>query len=75
LELHHIEPFAQGGANLAANLTLRCAAHNVLEAEQDFGRTYIEQKRAQARHESLAAQGRCAAGRSSFTEDDPNPRD
>jgi hypothetical protein len=47
-----IKPFAQGGVNLAANLTLRCAAHNALEAEEDFGREYIEQKRAQARHES-----------------------
>jgi hypothetical protein len=56
LELHHIKPFAQGGANLAANLRLRCAAHNALEAEEDFGREYIEQKRAQARHESRVAQ-------------------
>jgi hypothetical protein len=72
LELHHIKPFAQGGANLAANLTSRCAAHNALEAEEDFGREYVEQKRAQARHESLAAQGRPAAGRSSTTEDDPD---
>jgi hypothetical protein len=56
LELHHIEPFAQGGANLAANLSLRYAAHNTLEAEEAFGREHIEQNRAQTRHESLAAQ-------------------
>jgi hypothetical protein len=56
LELHHTKPFAQGGANLASNLTLRCAAHNALAAEEDFGRELIEQKRAHARHESLAAQ-------------------
>jgi hypothetical protein len=42
LELHHFEPFAQGGANLAPNLTLRCTTHNALEAEEDFGREYIE---------------------------------
>jgi hypothetical protein len=56
LELHHLQPFAQGGANLASNLTLRCAAHNALAAEEDFGRELIEQRRGQARHESLAAQ-------------------
>ena len=56
LELHHLTPFAQGGANLAANLSLRCAAHNALAAEEDFGRELIEQKRGQVRHESLAAQ-------------------
>jgi 5-methylcytosine-specific restriction endonuclease McrA len=56
LELHHLKPFAQGGANLASNLTLRCAAHNALAAEEDFGRELIEQKRAHARHESFAAQ-------------------
>jgi hypothetical protein len=72
LELHHTKPFAQCGANLAANLTLRCAAHNALEAEEDFGREYIEQKRAQARHGSLAAQGRRAAARSSTSEGDPD---
>jgi hypothetical protein len=56
LELHHLKPFAQGGVNLASNLTLRCAAHNALAAEEDFGREYVEQKRGHARHESLAAQ-------------------
>jgi 5-methylcytosine-specific restriction endonuclease McrA len=56
LELHHLKPFAQGGANLASNLTLRCAAHNALAAAEDFGRELIEQKRGHARHESLASQ-------------------
>jgi hypothetical protein len=56
LELHHLKPFAEGGANIASNLTLRCAAHNALAAEEDFGREYIEQKRAHIRHESLAGQ-------------------
>jgi hypothetical protein len=54
LELHHLKPFAQGGANLASKL--RCAAHNALAAEEDFGRELIEQRRGHARHESLAAQ-------------------
>ena len=56
LEQHHLKPFARGGANVASNLTLRCAAHNALGAEEDFGRQLIEQRRGQARHESFAAQ-------------------
>lgn len=37
LELHHVIPFADGGATDAANLQLRCRAHNAYEAEQWFG--------------------------------------
>jgi 5-methylcytosine-specific restriction endonuclease McrA len=37
LELHHIVTFADGGATDAANLTLRCRAHNQYEAEQMLG--------------------------------------
>lgn len=56
LELHHLTPFAQGGENVASNLTLRCAAHNALAAEHDFGSALMEKKRSSSRHESLAAQ-------------------
>jgi hypothetical protein len=56
LELHHLEPFAKGGASVASNLTLRCAAHNALAAEQDFGSEIIAAKRDAPRHESLASQ-------------------
>lgn len=56
LELHHLQPFAKNGANVAANLTLRCAAHNALAAEQDFGRELIAKHRDGARHEALGAQ-------------------
>src|SRR6185295_7489958 len=42
LELHHRVAFALGGAATADNLELRCRAHNVLAAEQDFGRDFIE---------------------------------
>jgi hypothetical protein len=56
LELHHLKPFARGGENVASNLTLRCAAHNALAAEQDFGRELIARQRDSTRHESRAAQ-------------------
>ena len=58
LELHHLQPFANGGANVALNLTLRCAAHNALAAETDFGRRLIANRRSSKRHEALAAHRR-----------------
>jgi hypothetical protein len=42
LQFHHLEPFAQGGEHTTTNLALRCAAHNALAAEHDFGRELIE---------------------------------
>jgi hypothetical protein len=32
LEYHHVQPYAAGGAATAANIELRCRAHNVYEA-------------------------------------------
>jgi 5-methylcytosine-specific restriction endonuclease McrA len=58
LELHHLQPYAQGGRHVAANLTLRCAAHNALAAEQDFGRARVERMRDSPTHESFAALAR-----------------
>lgn len=37
LEFHHVAPFAAGGASRVDNIELRCRAHNVFEAERDFG--------------------------------------
>jgi 5-methylcytosine-specific restriction endonuclease McrA len=56
LELHHLQPFAKGGAHAVSNLTLRCAAHNALAAEHDFGANFMAELRSSARHEALAAQ-------------------
>jgi 5-methylcytosine-specific restriction endonuclease McrA len=56
LELHHLEPFARGGAHAPENLTLRCRAHNGLAAEEDFGRARMEDAKASRRHESFTAQ-------------------
>jgi hypothetical protein len=50
LEIHHLEPFANGGKHTEQNLTLRCQAHNALAAEIDFGRERILEKRDAARH-------------------------
>ena len=37
LEFHHVVPFASGGATTAANLQLRCRAHNAYEGALAFG--------------------------------------
>ena len=41
LELDHIHPKALGGTETAANLRVRCRAHNALYAEQVFGRAHV----------------------------------
>jgi 5-methylcytosine-specific restriction endonuclease McrA len=49
LQLHHLDPHAKGGPPTAANLTLRCRAHNLHAAEQDFGREHIQRQIARSR--------------------------
>jgi hypothetical protein len=49
LELAHIEPHARGGPANAANLRLRCKAHNRLDADRDFGRSTMNRAIEQAR--------------------------
>src|SRR5262249_1319857 len=44
LELDHLDPRAFGGAGDAANITVKCRAHNGLAAERAFGRAHIETK-------------------------------
>jgi hypothetical protein len=56
LELHHLEPFARGGPHEASNLALRCAAHNRLAAEQDFGQELISRRREGPRHDAESKQ-------------------
>jgi hypothetical protein len=49
LELHHVVPYAAGGATMSDNLELRCAAHNRYEAEQYFGQAlpmFVREERA-----------------------------
>lgn len=54
LEIHHLQAFARGGAHSAANLALRCVAHNALAAEEDFGRPFCERQRDSLSHERFA---------------------
>lgn len=41
LEYHHVVPHAAGGPSTAANLELRCRAHNAYEADTYFGREAV----------------------------------
>jgi hypothetical protein len=45
LEFHHVEPYATGGTATAANIQLRCRAHNQYEARQFFGDTVVRERR------------------------------
>ena len=42
LELHHRHPHALGGPPTVDNLEIRCTSHNLLAAEQDFGREQMD---------------------------------
>jgi hypothetical protein len=49
LELDHVEPAALGGGSTAANLRLRCRRHNILHAEETYGREHMARFRRDAR--------------------------
>ncbi len=44
LELDHVVPRARGGTSELGNLRVRCRAHNLLYAEQTFGKEHVERK-------------------------------
>jgi hypothetical protein len=54
LEFHHLTPFARNGTHAPSNLTLRCAPHNALAAEEDFGTEFILERKS-TRHEAFSA--------------------
>src|SRR5215469_9342306 len=54
LEFHHLTPFARNGTHAPSNLTLRCAPHNALAAEEDFGAELILARKFTG-HESFSA--------------------
>jgi len=56
LEFHHVVPFALRHAHEVSNVTLRCAAHNALAAEEDFGRQFVHERRNRDPHERFRAQ-------------------
>jgi hypothetical protein len=55
LEFHHVRPFARGGSAAAANIELRCRAHNGYEAELSFGRERVAMAREATRARASGA--------------------
>ena len=49
LEIHHVKPYGRGGAHELSNLKCFCRAHNLHQAERDYGRDYIGVKTNAAR--------------------------
>ena len=45
LEFAHVFPWAKGGADTVTNVGLRCITHNALEAERDYGTSFMARKR------------------------------
>jgi hypothetical protein len=45
IEYHHEKPYAHGGQHEAGNIALRCRAHNQYEADLDFGRHFMRDRR------------------------------
>src|SRR6187399_484629 len=45
LEFARLHPWAKGGEHSACNLTLRCRAHNALEADRDVDASFVASKR------------------------------
>src|SRR5690606_29565717 len=62
LELHHREAHALGGPDSVDNLELRCPPHNLLAAEQDFGRSHMDRRRGKAPPSLAAREGSDHAG-------------
>jgi 5-methylcytosine-specific restriction endonuclease McrA len=56
LEFHHLDPFALGGGHNCENVALRCRAHNVLAAEADFGRRFMQKKSGSLYYEPFSRQ-------------------
>jgi len=45
VEYHHEMPYGKGGRHHVDNIALRCRAHNQYQADLDFGREFMREKR------------------------------
>ncbi len=44
VQAHHRDPFGRKGPTTIDNVSLRCSAHNLHEAERDYGRDHMDHK-------------------------------
>ncbi len=56
LQFDHAQAWALGGKTTAESLRIRCAAHNRLTAEQDFGKQEVADRIAEARTKAQRAE-------------------
>jgi len=54
IEYHHTVPYARGGEHQVENIELRCRAHNLLEAERDYGVAFMAAKRGHTKVSDVA---------------------
>lgn len=63
LEYDHIDAYGKDGSSkTAANIRLRCRAHNLLEAERVYGAAFMEAKLVRRREDERRLEGRHAGG-------------
>ena len=65
-------PVARGGKSTAANLRLRCRAHNQFKAEQTFGAGFMQEKRARAARPTAPTSAASATARPRDEAADPD---
>jgi hypothetical protein len=68
LEFHHLVPFGKGGDHSPSNVTLRCAAHNALQADLDFGAAFMAGRRQSSRARERQARYRVVHAATPFGE-------
>jgi 5-methylcytosine-specific restriction endonuclease McrA len=57
VEYHHEKPYGKGGRHRVDNIALRCRAHNQYQADLDFGREFMREKRSRdSQHSARNAQ-------------------
>jgi 5-methylcytosine-specific restriction endonuclease McrA len=61
LELDHVRPVARGGEATEANLRLRCRPHNQHAADLTYGRSFMDDKRREAKRQAAEARAQKAA--------------
>jgi 5-methylcytosine-specific restriction endonuclease McrA len=55
LEFHHKRPYGRGGAATVENIVLACSAHNLMHADDDYGRSFMRRCIERSRRERAAS--------------------
>jgi hypothetical protein len=55
LEFHHKHPYGQGGPATVDNIAITCSAHNLMHANDDYGRSFMRRCVERSRREREAS--------------------